>query len=153
MTHPSPSPRRMLDVSGEEAWYLLGGASQGRMLYEQRDTIAVRPASHVLEYGRLIVRTPAAHTALTNRVSVTYHCDCLHPNTGTGWAVTATGPAEPITDPDEAAHYRRTLPGWAHGPHDALLRIHPQSVTAFRFAHAPDDAPTGAGGTSGPVAP
>ncbi|AZQ70235.1 MULTISPECIES: pyridoxamine 5'-phosphate oxidase family protein [Streptomyces] len=138
----SPTPRRMVDVSGEEAWYLLGGATQGRMMYEQRDVIAVRPASHVLEYGRLVLRTPVPGAALRGRVGVTYHCDHIHPHAGTGWAVTATGPAELITDPDEAAHYRRTLPGWAHGPHDALLRIHPQTVTAFRFAH-------GAGATGG----
>ncbi|MFC5720933.1 pyridoxamine 5'-phosphate oxidase family protein [Streptomyces gamaensis] len=132
----SRAPRRMIDVSGEEAWYLLGGASQGRMLYEQRDALAVRPACHVLEYGRLIVRTPAPGAALSGRVHVTYHCDQLHPATGTGWAVTAAGPAEPVTDPDEAAHYRRTLSGWAHGPHDTLLRIRPQSITGFRFTHA-----------------
>ncbi|MEV5375825.1 MULTISPECIES: pyridoxamine 5'-phosphate oxidase family protein [Streptomyces] len=146
----TPAPRRMVDVSGEEAWYLLGGASQGRMMYEQRDAIAVRPGSHVLEYGRLIVRSPVPQAALSGRVSVTYHCDHLRPGTGTGWAVTATGLAELVTNPDEAAHYRRALPGWSHGPHDALLRIHPQTVTGFRFAHAPDGSAT-ARGTSRPA--
>lgn len=145
----SPAPRRMVDVSGEEALYLLGGASQGRMLYEQRDAIAVRPASHVLEYGRLIVRAPAPSAAFSARV--TYHCDYLHPNTGTGWAVTATGPAELITAPDEAAHYRRTLPGWAHGPHDALLRIHPRTVHGYRFGH-PTDTGQNTGGARKPRA-
>ncbi|GGY07511.1 pyridoxamine 5'-phosphate oxidase family protein [Streptomyces hiroshimensis] len=139
--------RRMFEVSGEEAWYLLGGVSQGRIVYEQRDAVAVRPACHVLEYGRLVIRTPASSAALFGRVTVTYHCDYLHPDTGTGWAVTAGGLAEVITSPDEAAHYRRTLPGWAHGPHDTLLRIHPQTVAAFRFAHAVDGSGA-AGGTT-----
>ncbi|MCD9195175.1 pyridoxamine 5'-phosphate oxidase family protein [Streptomyces albireticuli] len=147
----APSPRRMLDVSGEEAWYMLGGASQGRLVYEQRDALAVRPASHVLEYGRLVIRVPAPGAAFSTRISVTYHCDYLHPNTGTGWAVTAGGLAEVVTDRDEAAHYRRTLPGWAHGPHDILLRIHPQTVTGFRFAHTTAPARTG-GGTGGSAA-
>ncbi|MFH8789277.1 pyridoxamine 5'-phosphate oxidase family protein [Streptomyces roseoverticillatus] len=142
----SPALRRVIDVSGEEAWYLLGGASQGRMMYEQRDTIAVRPASHLLEYGRLIVRAPASGAVLSARVSVTYHCDYIHPNTGTGWAVTASGPAEAITNPDEAAHYRRALPGWAHGPHDTLLRIHPQTVNGYRFTHATTGASESAKG-------
>ncbi|PSJ26622.1 hypothetical protein B7P34_21780 [Streptosporangium nondiastaticum] len=75
----TPAPRRMVDVSGEEAWHLLGGASQGRMMYAQRDALAVRP-----------------------------------------------------------------------GPHDALLRIHPQTVTGFRFAHTPDGSAT-ARGTSRPA--
>ncbi|NJP82825.1 hypothetical protein HCK01_37095, partial [Streptomyces sp. AA8] len=108
------------------------------------DGVAVRPACHVLEYGRLIVRTPAPGAALFGRVTVTYHCDHLHPGTGTGWAVTVGGLAEVITNPDEAAHCRRTLPGWVHGPHDTLLRIRPQAVTAFRFAPA-----AGASGTAG----
>ena len=55
---------------------------------------------------------------------------------GTGWTVTASGPAEVITDPDEAAHYLRTLSGWTHGPHDTLLRLHPKTVTGFRLARA-----------------
>jgi hypothetical protein len=41
-----------------------------------------------------------------------------------------------ITDPDEAAHYRRTLSGWMHGPHDTLLRLHPATVSGFRLARA-----------------
>ncbi|WP_443033135.1 pyridoxamine 5'-phosphate oxidase family protein [Streptomyces sp. A1-5] len=137
----------MVDISGEEALYLLGGASLGRLVYEQREAIAIRPASHVLEYGRLIVRTPVPAAALSARVAVTYHADQINPTTGTGWAVTASGLAEAVTDEGEAAHYRRTLSGWAHGPHDALLRIHPQTVAGYRFAHAAGSggAPRGAG--------
>ncbi|WP_159028172.1 hypothetical protein [Streptomyces gilvosporeus] len=32
------------------------------------------------------------------------------------------------------------LSGWSHGPHDALLRIHPQTVNGYRFARAADPA-------------
>ncbi|MEU7182150.1 MULTISPECIES: pyridoxamine 5'-phosphate oxidase family protein [Streptomyces] len=134
------TPRRMIDVSGEEALYLLEGASQGRLVYEQRDATALRPASHVLEYGRLIVRAPAPAAAFCGRITVTYHADRIHPVAGTGWAVTAAGPAEVVTDGDEGAHYRRTLPGWVHGPHDAVLRIHPQTVTGYRFGHGSSTA-------------
>ncbi|MGD3109850.1 pyridoxamine 5'-phosphate oxidase family protein [Streptomyces sp. YGL11-2] len=147
MTTPPTAARRMLDISGEEALYLLAGTTQGRLMYEQREVTAVRPASHVLEYGRLIVRTPLPAAALTGRGTVTYHADHIHPTTGTGWAVTASGPAEVITEQGEVAHYRRTLTGWSHGPHDTLLRIHPQTVNGYRFAHAagPAEAPPGAG--------
>jgi hypothetical protein len=41
-----------------------------------------------------------------------------------------------ISDPDEAAHYQRTLADWTHGPHDTLLRLHPKTVTGFRLARA-----------------
>ncbi|MEV0375454.1 pyridoxamine 5'-phosphate oxidase family protein [Streptomyces sp. NPDC050636] len=140
---------RMIDVSGEEALYLLEGACQGRLMYDQRGVTAVRPASHVLEYGRLIVRAPAPTASLFGRVTVTYHADQIHPVTGSGWAVTASGLAEVITNEDEAAHYRRTLPGWTHGPHDSLLRIHPQTVNGYRFAR-PSSASNAASGAGRP---
>ncbi|MFE1957864.1 pyridoxamine 5'-phosphate oxidase family protein [Streptomyces sp. NPDC059479] len=130
-----PVARRMVEVSGTEALWLLEGAVHGRLVYVQRENAVVRPAVHVLEYGRLIVRTPAQPVALSGRASLTYHADEIRTASGTGWTVTATGPAEIITDPDEAGHYRRTLPGWAHGPHDTLLRVQPQTVTGFRLVH------------------
>ncbi|MFE9890314.1 pyridoxamine 5'-phosphate oxidase family protein [Streptomyces scopuliridis] len=128
--------RRMAEVSGTEALWLLESAVQGRLVYVQREQPVLRPAVHVLTYGRLVVRTPAQAAALSARTSLTYQADEIEVAGGTGWTVTATGPAEVITDPDEAAHYRRTLPGWAHGPHDTLVRIHPQTVIGFRLARA-----------------
>lgn len=131
----APTARHMIEVSGTEALWLLKSAAQGRLLYVQREQPVLRPAVHVLEYGRLIVRTPAQAAALSLRTSLTYQSDEIKVAGGTGWTVTVTGPAEVITDPDEAAHHRRTLPGWAHGPHDTLVRISPQTVTGFRLAH------------------
>ncbi|WP_405595423.1 pyridoxamine 5'-phosphate oxidase family protein [Streptomyces sp. NBC_01410] len=130
-----PVSRRMVEVSGTEALWLLEGAAQGRLVYVQRESAVIRPAVHILQYGRLIVRTPAQAAALSGRAALTYHADEIRVAGGIGWTVTATGPAEVITDPDEAAHYRRTLPGWVHGPHDTLVRIRPQTVTGFRLAH------------------
>lgn len=127
--------RRMAEVSGTEALWLLEGAAGGRLVYVRRGSAVVRPAMHVLEYGRLIVRTPAQATALFERAILTYQADEIRTATGTGWTVTATGPGEVITDPDEAAHFRRTLPGWVHGPHDTLVRIRPQTVAGFRLTH------------------
>ncbi|MFI6356544.1 pyridoxamine 5'-phosphate oxidase family protein [Streptomyces sp. NPDC050743] len=130
MSTPS-SNLRMVELSGAEALWLLEGAELGRLVFVQREATVVRPARHVWEYGRLIVRTPVQSAALP--LSATYHADDIQTAAGTGWMVTATGSAEVITDPDEAAHYRRTLPGWTHGPHDTVARIHPQTVTAFRL--------------------
>ena len=39
-----------------------------------------------------------------------------------------------MADPDEATRYLRALPGWTHGPHDTLLRLHPKTVSGFRLA-------------------
>ncbi|SFG69661.1 pyridoxamine 5'-phosphate oxidase family protein [Streptomyces mirabilis] len=133
MSTPS-SVLRMIEVSGAEAVWLLEGSALGRLVYVQRELTVVRPARHVWEYGRLVVRTPVQAAAVP--LTATYHVDEVRAATGTGWTVTAAGPAEAITDRDEAAHYRRTLTGWTHGPHDTLLRLHPQTVTGFRLARA-----------------
>ncbi|MBD0843822.1 MULTISPECIES: pyridoxamine 5'-phosphate oxidase family protein [unclassified Streptomyces] len=128
----APTSLRMVEVSGAEALWLLEGTSLGRLVYAQRNGTAVRPGRHVWEYGTLVVRAPAP--AASVRATAAYHVDEIRAVPGTGWTVTVSGPAEAITDPDEAAHYRRSLSGWTHGPHDTLLRLHPQSVTGFRLA-------------------
>jgi hypothetical protein len=130
----TPASLRLVEVSGAEALWLLEGSSVGRLVYAQRDLTVVRPARHTWEYGRLIVRTPAPAAAVPT--TATYHVDEIRAVHGTGWTVTVSGPAEVITDPDEAAHHRRTLTGWSHGPHDTLLRLHPKTVTGFRLARA-----------------
>ncbi|MFB9571352.1 pyridoxamine 5'-phosphate oxidase family protein [Streptomyces yanii] len=124
----------MTEVSGAEALWLLESVDQGRLIYFQREIAVVRPATHVVQYGRLIVRTPAQEAALAERVALSYQTDEIRAD-GSGWTVTVTGPAEIVHDADETAHHRRTLPGWAHGPHDTLVRIRPQAVTGFRLAH------------------
>lgn len=140
-----PAALRMVEVSGAEALWLLEGSSLGRLVYMQRDLTVVRPARHVWEYGRLVVRTPAPAAAVP--ATATYHVDEIRAVAGTGWTVTVSGPAEVITDPDEAAlphcpegvggtPIRRALSGWSHGPHDTLLRLHPKNVAGFRLARA-----------------
>ncbi|MDX2758855.1 pyridoxamine 5'-phosphate oxidase family protein [Streptomyces sp. ME08-AFT2] len=102
MSAPS---RRLAGVSGSETLGLLQGTAPGSLVHVRREMPVVRPAVHVREYGRLIVRTPAQAAALACRPSLT-------------------------------AHYRRILPGWAHDPHDTLVRIPPRAVAGFRLAHA-----------------
>ncbi|MCC5474642.1 pyridoxamine 5'-phosphate oxidase family protein [Streptomyces barringtoniae] len=130
----SPTPVRMHELSGAEALWLLEGGSLGRLVYVLRDQAVIRPARHVFQYGRLVVRTPAPTAAVP--ATAMYHVDEIQEAPGTGWAVTVAGPAEVITDRDEIAHYQRTMAGWAHGPHDTVLRIHPKTVTGFRLTRA-----------------
>ncbi|MGW4754725.1 pyridoxamine 5'-phosphate oxidase family protein [Streptomyces chartreusis] len=130
----SPAALRMAEVSGAEALWLVEGSSLGRLVYPQRGQSAIRPARHVWEYGRLIVRAPVRAAALPE--TVTYQVDEIRVVGGTGWTVTLSGPAEVIGDPDEAAHYRRTLTGWTHGPHDTVLCLRPTTVSGFRLLRA-----------------
>ncbi|MEU8619115.1 pyridoxamine 5'-phosphate oxidase family protein [Streptomyces sp. NPDC048623] len=130
-----PTTRRMAEVSGAEALWLLEGSAHGRLAFVQREQAVVRPAVHVLAYGRLVVRAPVQAELLNARPVLTYQADEIRLPAGSGWSVTVTGPAEPV-DPVEAAHHLRTLPGWAYGPHDTLLRITPQTVTGHRLGSA-----------------
>ncbi|SEC30330.1 Pyridoxamine 5'-phosphate oxidase [Streptomyces sp. 3213] len=127
-----PASLRMVEVSGAEALWLLEGSELGRLVYPQRDLTVIRPGRHTWEYGRLVVRAPVQAAAVP--LTATYQVDEVRAATGTGWTVTGAGPAEVITDPNEAAHYRRTLTGWTYGPHDTIVRLHPQTVAGFRLA-------------------
>ncbi|MER7187177.1 pyridoxamine 5'-phosphate oxidase family protein [Streptomyces hyaluromycini] len=129
-----PAALRRVEVSGAEALWLLEGSALGRLVYPQREVTVIRPGRATWEYGRLVVRAPAPAAAIP--ATATYHVDEVRAATGTGWSVTVTGPVDVITDPNEAAHYQRTLAGWSHGPHDTLLRLHPKTVSGFRLARA-----------------
>jgi hypothetical protein len=122
---------RLAEVSGAEALWLVEGSSLGRLVYGLRGQTLVRPARHAWEYGRLIVRAPVQAAVVPE--TVTYEVDEIRVVAGTGWTVTLSGAAEVIADPDERAHYRRTLPGWTHGPHDTVLCLRPRTVSGFRL--------------------
>ncbi|MFJ6835664.1 pyridoxamine 5'-phosphate oxidase family protein [Streptomyces sp. NPDC091209] len=130
----APAALRRVEVTGAEALWLLEGAASDRLVLVRRDLTVIRPARHVGDFGRLVVRTPVQAAAV--RLSATYPVDEVRAATsaGTGWTVTVAGPAEVVTDPNEAAHYRRTLAGWSHGPHDAIVRSRPRTVSGFRPA-------------------
>lgn len=140
-TAHDPSPPRLVEVSGAEALWLLEGSTLGRLVFTLRGLPAIRPARHILEHGALVVRAavpPAALSTPAGRPAVlAYHADDIDPATAHGWSVTALGPAEPVADPHIEAHYRRSLPGWTHGPHDTLLRLRPQTTTGHRLTAAP----------------
>ncbi|MFJ4851628.1 MULTISPECIES: pyridoxamine 5'-phosphate oxidase family protein [unclassified Streptomyces] len=139
----STPERRIIEVSGAEALWLLKGSVGGRLIHTRGEVAIVRPATHILEYGRLIVRSPAPVAAFAEPVTVTYQTDQVSVSAGRGWSVTATGPAEVIREPEQVAHYRRTLAGWIHGPHDTLIRVHPHAVQGHRLGiPAPSSAVT-----------
>ncbi|MFE2070047.1 hypothetical protein ACFXDH_48095 [Streptomyces sp. NPDC059467] len=54
----------------------------GRLVYAQRDLTVIGPARHVCEYGRLVVRRPAAAAAVPYRVDDTLLSP--HPKTVAG---------------------------------------------------------------------
>lgn len=130
MRRPLTTPR-MIEMSGAEALWLIQGNELGRLVYPQRGRTVVRPARHVWESGHLVVRAPVQTSVVPETVA--YQVDEIQASTGIGWTVTLTGRVDVIADPHEAAHHSRTLTGWTHGPHDALVRLRPESVSGFRL--------------------
>jgi hypothetical protein len=132
----APATLRMVEISDTEALWPFPGAASSRLVSVQRDPTVVRPARHVWELGRLVVRTPlraaAAHLSVTDDVDKVRAASGTGTGTGTGWTVPLTGPAEATADPHEAVHNRRTLAGRSHGPHDAIVCIRPRTVSGLR---------------------
>ncbi|MFD5859848.1 hypothetical protein [Streptomyces chartreusis] len=64
-----PASLRMAELSGAEALWLVEGSSLGRLVYPRRGQSAIRPARHVWDYGRLIVRAPVRAAVLPETVS------------------------------------------------------------------------------------
>ncbi|HSA51940.1 MAG TPA: pyridoxamine 5'-phosphate oxidase family protein [Yinghuangia sp.] len=145
MTASGSSAPRLVEVSGAEALWLLDGSTVGRLVFTLHGLPAIRPARHVLEHGALVVRAAIPAAALSGSADrpaiLAYHADEIDPAAAHGWSVTALGPATPVTDPHIEAHHRRNLPGWALGPHDTLLRLHPQSVTGHRLVRPAHSVP------------
>lgn len=127
----SPIILRMIEVSGAAALWLLKGSGPGRLIRVQRVRTTVRPARHVCEYGRPMIVRASAPAA-----TVRHDVEGIRTVPATGWTVTVAEPAEVITDPADATHYRRALSGWRHGRHDTLLRLHPKTVTGLRPTRA-----------------
>ncbi|MDX2530983.1 pyridoxamine 5'-phosphate oxidase family protein [Streptomyces europaeiscabiei] len=70
--------RRLAGVSGSETLGLLQGAARGSLVHVRREMPVVRPAVHVREYGRLIVRTPGQAAAPACLPSLTDHYRRMH---------------------------------------------------------------------------
>ncbi|MFE9021425.1 pyridoxamine 5'-phosphate oxidase family protein [Streptomyces sp. NPDC007808] len=104
MSTPFATTLRMAELSGAQALWRLEGRTVGPLVHVRREQAVVRPARHVGENGRLVVRAPAAAAAVP--ATATYHVDEIHAGAGTVRI---------------------------HSPHGTLLRVHPGRVTGFRL--------------------
>ncbi|MFD8637461.1 MULTISPECIES: pyridoxamine 5'-phosphate oxidase family protein [unclassified Streptomyces] len=141
-TSPAASvPRRQIEeLSSDEALRLLGTAELGRIVFTRHALPAVRPVSHVLDAGDVIIRVQDGSTLTAllaaqqdSGVVVAYEADDIDPGEHLGWSVVATGYAAPVTDPDEIERYGRLLEPWAAGSASKAIRIRPDLVTGFRL--------------------
>jgi hypothetical protein len=92
-------------LSEPECRRLLATAGFGRLVFTRDALPVVQPMRFCLRGGQLLLPTRSGSSlarALRGAV-VAFQADCLDEWTGTGWTITAVGPAHLLTDPDDIA--------------------------------------------------
>ncbi|MFI9625983.1 pyridoxamine 5'-phosphate oxidase family protein [Streptomyces sp. NPDC052042] len=134
-------PRHTVELTSGQALGLLGEVSFGRIVFTQHALPAIRPVNHVLDRGRIVIRTHGdsdlflqARDHGDRGVVVAYQADVIDPLTHLGWSVVATGYCRPVTDPESLVRYQRLIRPWSDRMMDCAVHIRPHLVTGIRLA-------------------
>jgi len=124
-------------LSNSEAIRLLASISYGRVVFTLDALPAIRPVNHLVDEGRIIIRTRltasiSAAVRSADGIVVAYEADSIDPQTRTGWSVVVTGHAHTITDPGEVSRYEQLLDPWVNHA-DTVVAIEPAIITGFRI--------------------
>jgi hypothetical protein len=124
-------------LDSSEAIRLLASTSYGRIVFTLNALPAIRPVNHLLDEGRIIIRTRltasiSAAARSSEGIVVAYEADSIDPQTRTGWSVVVTGHAHTITDPDQVSRYEQLLHPWINHA-DTVVAIEPAIITGFRI--------------------
>src|SRR5271166_5148368 len=122
-------------LDSSEAIRLLASTSYGRIVFTLNALPAIRPVNHLLDEGRIIIRTRltasiSAAVRSSDGIVVAYEADSIDPQTRTGWSIVVTGHAHTITDPDQVSRYGQLLHPWIN---HADTAIEPEIITGFRI--------------------
>ncbi|MFF9348755.1 pyridoxamine 5'-phosphate oxidase family protein [Streptomyces sp. NPDC014734] len=135
--------RRTVELTDHQAMRLLAGVSLGRIVFTQQALPAIRPVNHVLDRGRIVIRTHRDSDLFAQAglhgdrgVVVAYQADDIDPLTHLGWSVVATGYCRPVTDPDALMRYQRLIRPWSDQMMECAVHIRPHLVTGIRLAEA-----------------
>jgi nitroimidazol reductase NimA-like FMN-containing flavoprotein (pyridoxamine 5'-phosphate oxidase superfamily) len=130
----------VVELDRGEAMRLLASVEVGRVVFTREALPAIRPVNHLVDAGRVIVRTRltakvsvAVQARPNPGVVVAYEADDLDPQRRTGWSVVVIGRATTITDPDQIARYEQLLQPWVNMVMDTVIAIEPQIVTGIRI--------------------
>jgi Pyridoxamine 5'-phosphate oxidase len=133
---PDREQRWREPLSPGESMRLLGSVPMGRVAFSARALPAIRPALHLVDGNRVIIRADGAApitSAARSGTVVAYEADALDPATRLGWSVVVVGAAHRVTDAAEAASYRRALRPWETGTDDQVVAISADVITGFRL--------------------
>jgi hypothetical protein len=134
LAQPSNSARLLDSVT---AMRLLAGVDYGRVVFSLKTLPAIRPVNHLVDEGRIIIRTRltasiSAAVRSGDGVVVAYEADSLDPQTRTGWSVVVTGRAYTLTDPDQVLRYEQLLHPWVNHA-DTVVAIEPEIISGLRI--------------------
>ncbi|WP_084161675.1 pyridoxamine 5'-phosphate oxidase family protein [Nocardia sp. BMG51109] len=117
---------------------LLAGAPVGRIVFTRNALPAVRPVSHLVDDGAVVLRTRLSGQFTSamggaSPVVVAYEADDIDPVLRVGWSVVVVGFARPISDPVRVARYEGLLQPWVGKVVDTVIVIEPEMVTGIRL--------------------
>jgi nitroimidazol reductase NimA-like FMN-containing flavoprotein (pyridoxamine 5'-phosphate oxidase superfamily) len=124
-------------LESAEAMRLLADVAYGRVVFTLNALPAIRPVNHLVDDGRIIIRTRLASAVAstvrsTDGVVVAYEADSIDPQRLAGWSVVVTGRAHTLTDPAQVSRYEQLLQPWVNHA-DTVLAIESEVVTGFRI--------------------
>lgn len=129
--------RCLVELDPGEAMTLLAGVEYGRVVFTQNALPAIRPVNHLVDDGRIIIRTrltsKVATMADATPTVVAYEADHLDAAARLGWSVVVTGYAVPVTDPAEVTRLEAALTPWVSMTMDTILAVTPQIITGYRL--------------------
>ncbi len=135
--------REAVELDAAEAMRLLASVDYGRVVFNHQALPTIRLVNHLIDEGRVIVRTRLSATVSTvvrlstdAGVVVAYEADDLDPQRRAGWSVVVTGWATTITDPEQIARYEQLLDPWVNMTMDTMIAIQPEIVTGIRIIGA-----------------
>jgi nitroimidazol reductase NimA-like FMN-containing flavoprotein (pyridoxamine 5'-phosphate oxidase superfamily) len=124
-------------LSQAEAMRLLASVDYGRVVFTLNALPAIRPVNHLVDEGRIIIRTRLTAaisrlaTSADSGVVVAYEADDFHSQSHAGWSVVAAGRAHRVNDPDQVSRYERLLHPWVNQA-DTVLAIDLHMVAGLR---------------------
>jgi nitroimidazol reductase NimA-like FMN-containing flavoprotein (pyridoxamine 5'-phosphate oxidase superfamily) len=126
-------------ISPDRCLSLLGSVPFGRVVFTNRALPAIRPVNHIVDNGRIIIRSSLGSGitgAAGSGMVVAYEADAIDPDSRTGWSVVVTGTARLVDDPADLARYEELLEPWVDGRKDCVISIPAELVTGYQLTNS-----------------
>ena len=120
--------RALEQLTRNECLRFIASVRVGRVIYTRQALPAVELVNFALDDGDIVVRTdPGGKLAAAARGAVVaFEADSLDIDRRAGWSVTAIGPSQEVTDPDEVGRLGQLgLSSWVPGDREHFIRISP----------------------------